>query len=155
METKTKLGNGEVQGIVDSIVSEKLMTFFEENPAVAEVVVNKIMLAFRAREAARAAREKTRKGVMDGLSLPGKLKDCSERDASKTELFLVEGDSAGGSASSGRNRATQAILPLRGKVINVEKARVDRMLANNEIRTLIDTITPIIRRDGDTPHLHG
>ena len=85
-QTKTKLGNGEVQGIVDSIVSEKLMTFFEENPAVAEVVVNKILLAFRAREAARAAREKTRKGVMDGLSLPGKLKDCSERDASKTEL---------------------------------------------------------------------
>ena len=139
-QTKTKLGNGEVQGIVDSIVSEKLMTFFEENPAVAEVVVNKILLAFRAREAARAAREKTRKGVMDGLSLPGKLKDCSERDASKTELFLVEGDAAGGSASSGRNRATQAILPLRGKVINVEKARVDRMLANNEIRTLITAI---------------
>ncbi len=93
-QTKTKLGNGEVQGIVDSIVSEKLMTFFEENPAVAEVVVNKILLAFRAREAARAAREKTRKGVMDGLSLPGKLKDCSERDASKTELFLVEGEAA-------------------------------------------------------------
>ena len=139
-QTKTKLGNGEVQGIVDSIVSEKLMTFFEENPAVAETVVNKIMMAFRAREAARKARETVRKGVMDGLSLPGKLRDCSSRDASKTELFLVEGDSAGGSAQSGRDRSIQAILPLRGKVLNVEKARMDRMRANNEIRTLITAI---------------
>ncbi len=139
-QTKTKLGNGEVQGIVDSIVSDRLMTFFEENPAVGEAVVNKIMMAFRAREAARKARETVRKGVMDGLSLPGKLRDCSERDPSKTELFLVEGDSAGGSAQSGRDRATQAILPLRGKVLNVEKARVDRMLANAEIRTLITAI---------------
>ncbi len=139
-QTKTKLGNGEVQGIVDSIVSEKLMTFFEENPVVAEAVVNKIMMAFRAREAARKARETVRKGVMDGLSLPGKLRDCSSRDASKTELFLVEGDSAGGSAQTGRDRSIQAILPLRGKVLNVEKARVDRMLANAEIRTLITAI---------------
>ena len=139
-QTKTKLGNGEVQGIVDSIVSEKLMTFFDENPAVAETVVNKIMMAFRAREAARKARETVRKGVMDGLSLPGKLRDCSSRDASKTELFLVEGDSAGGSAQTGRDRSIQAILPLRGKVLNVEKARMDRMLANNEIRTLITAI---------------
>ena len=139
-QTKTKLGNGEVDGIVAGIVSDKLMTYFEENPAVIKAIIEKVLTAARAREAARKAKETVRKGVMDGLSLPGKLRDCSNRDPSKTELYLVEGDSAGGSACKGRDRSTQAILPLRGKVLNVEKARIDRMLANAEIRTLITAI---------------
>ena len=137
-QTKNKLGNPEMRRYVDQVMSEYFSYYLEENPSIAKKVVNKALLAARARRAARAARDNIiRKGALDGLNLPGKLADCSSKDAKECELYIVEGDSAGGSAKSGRDSRTQAILPLRGKVLNTERARLDRMLANNEIVSLI------------------
>ena len=139
-QTKTKLGNSEVRGAVDSFIYEGLMSTFEDRPEIVKPIVEKALKARRAREAAKKARELVRKGAMSGMSLPGKLADCSSKQAENTELYIVEGDSAGGSAKQGRDRTFQAILPLRGKILNVEKAHMDKMLANREIQTIITAL---------------
>ncbi len=149
-QTKTKLGNSEIKGIVESITGDKLGDFFEENPRTAKAVIDKAIIASQARIAARKARELTRrKSVLEGSNLPGKLADCSEKAPEKCELYVVEGDSAGGSAKQGRDRTFQAILPLRGKILNVEKARLDKIFKNAEIQTLITAIGTNIGEEFD------
>jgi DNA gyrase subunit B len=153
-QTKQKLGNSEARGAVESTVSEQLTYFLEQNPLVAKSICEKSVMAQRAREAARKARELTRrKTALEGSGLPGKLADCSEKDPTKCEIYIVEGDSAGGSAKTARSRANQAILPLRGKILNVEKARLERILANNEIRAMITAFGSGISEDFDVTKL--
>ena len=153
-QTKQKLGNSEARGAVDSIVSSQLQIFLEQNPAIGKSIVEKSVMAQRAREAARKARDLTRrKSALEGMSLPGKLADCSDKDPSKCEIYIVEGDSAGGSAKTARNRATQAILPLRGKILNVEKARLDKIYGNAEIKAMITAFGTGIHDDFDISKL--
>ncbi|WP_160692871.1 DNA topoisomerase (ATP-hydrolyzing) subunit B [Clostridium sp. C2-6-12] len=148
-QTKTKLGNSEVRGIVDSIVGENVSIFLEENPAVGKIIIDKALMAARARDAARKARELTRKSVLERSALPGKLADCSSKDPRECEIYIVEGDSAGGSAKQGRNRKFQAILPLRGKILNVEKQRLDRILNADTIRSMVTAFGAGIGNDFD------
>ena len=153
-QTKQKLGNSEARGAVDFVVSKQLEIFLEQNPTVAKATVEKSVLAQRAREAARKARDLTRrKSALDGMSLPGKLADCSDKNPENCEIYIVEGDSAGGSAKTARNRATQAILPLRGKILNVEKARLDRIYSNAEIKAMITAFGTGIHEDFDISKL--
>ena len=153
-QTKQKLGNSEARGAVDAVVTEQLTYFLEQNPSVAKIIIEKAVLAQRARDAARKARDLTRrKSALEGMSLPGKLADCSDKDPKNCEIFIVEGDSAGGSAKTARHRATQAILPLRGKILNVEKARLDRVLGNAEIRAMITAFGTGISDDFDISKL--
>ena len=153
-QTKQKLGNSEARGAVDSVVSEQLTYYLEQNPNVAKSICEKAILAQRAREAARKARDLTRrKSALDGMSLPGKLADCSDKNPENCEIYIVEGDSAGGSAKTARSRATQAILPLRGKILNVEKSRLDKILVNNEIKAMITAFGTGIHEDFDITKL--
>lgn len=152
-QTKTKLGNSEVRGVVDSIVAEGVSVFLEENPAVGKIIIDKALMAARARDAARKARELTRKSVLERSTLPGKLADCSSKDPSECEIYIVEGDSAGGSAKQGRDRKFQAILPLRGKILNVEKQRLDRILNADSIRSMVTAFGAGIGKDFDVEKL--